>query len=125
MKQSQSASLVVALFLIASLAACGPKSATPAESFKAFYEAAKKKDASSIKRMVSKRMLAELEAQAKKENKTLDEYLVSVELPATMPEARNEQIEGDTASVEFKMRGELWRAIKFVREDGAWKLDSE
>jgi hypothetical protein len=125
MKLRQGAALVAALFLILALASCGKRGATPTESFNAFYDAAQRKDAASIKRAVSKRMLAELEAQAKKENKTLDEYLVSVELPATLPEARDEKIEGDTASVEFKMRSERWRAIRFVREDGAWKLDSE
>jgi hypothetical protein len=125
MKLRQSCALVVALFLIAALAACGKTSASPTDSFKAFYDAAKKKDAASIKRTISKRMLAELEIQAKKENKALDEYLVSVELPATMPEARNEKIEGDTATVEFKLRSGGWRPINFVREDGEWKLDSE
>ena len=125
MRLRQSGSLIVALSLLMTLAACGKSGATPTESFNAFYDAAQRKDAASIRRTISKRMLAELEAQAKKENRTLDEYLVGVGLPATLPEARNEKIEGDTASVEFKMRGERWRAIRFVREDGAWKLDSE
>jgi hypothetical protein len=125
MKLRQSAALVVALFMIAALAACGKKSATPTDSFKAFYDAAKKKDAASIKRTISKRLLAELDAQAKNENKTLDDYLASVNLPATMPEARNEKIEGETATVEFKFRSDGWRPIKFIREGGEWKLDSE
>ena len=77
-----------------------------------------------MKKTISKRMLAELEAEAKKENKPFDEYLLSVDLSDTMPEVRNEKIEGDTAVLEIKGRGDNWRTTKFVREDGEWKLDS-
>ena len=98
-------------------------SMTPLE--KELYEAAKKKDAVGIKKTLSKRVLAELENRAKKENKPFDEFLVDVKLPDPMPEVRNEKIEGDTGWLEIKGRGDNWRATRFVREDGEWKLDSE
>lgn len=78
-----------------------------------------------MKKTISKRMLAELEDEAKKENKPFDEYLLSVDLSDTMPEVRNEEIEGDTGRLDIKGRNDNWRATKFIREDGEWKLDSD
>lgn len=127
MKVRQSIALAISsLLIIAAAAACGKKaSSTPTEGFKAFYEAAKKKDAAAMKKTISKKMLTELEEEAKKENKSFDEFLVSVNLPDTLPEVRNEKIEGETATLEVKGRGDSWRPTKFVREDGEWKLASD
>ena len=114
----------IALLVIAlSGAACGKKS-TPTETFKAFYDAAKKKDAAGIKKTLSKGLLSKLEDDAKRSNKPFDEYLVNVTLPDTMPETRNEKIDGDKATLEIKVRSDTWRPASFVKEDGEWKLDS-
>jgi hypothetical protein len=113
------------LLSIALIWSCGGAGSTPAGAFKSFFEAAKKRDAAAMKKTISKRMLAELEDEAKKENKPFDEYLFSVDLSDTMPEVRNEKIEGDTGRLEIKGRGDNWRETKFVREDGEWKLDSD
>jgi hypothetical protein len=110
---------------IALMGSCGGQSSTPSRAFKSFFEAAKKKDAAAMKKTISKRMLAELEDEAKKENKPFDEYLLSVDLSDTMPEVRNEEIEGDTGRLDIKGRNDNWRATKFIREDGEWKLDSD
>jgi hypothetical protein len=115
---------IVLLFLALSGAACGKKS-TPTETFKAFYEAAKKKDAAGIKKTLSKGLLSKLEDEAKKSNKSFDEHLVNVNLPDTLPETRNEKIDGDKATLEIKGRGDAWRPTNFVKEDGEWKLDSD
>jgi hypothetical protein len=114
---------IALLLSIALMGACGGQS-SPTRAFKSFFEAAKKRDAAAMKKTISKRMLAELEDEAKKETKPFDEYLLSVDLSDTMPEVRNEKIEGDTGWLEIKGRGDKWRATKFVREDGEWKLDS-
>jgi hypothetical protein len=116
---------IALLLSIALMGSCGGQSSTPTRAFKSFFEAAKKKDAAAMKKTISKRMLAELEDDAKKENKPFDEYLLSVDLSDTMPGVRNEKIEGDTGWLEVKGRGDNWRATKFVREDGEWKLDSD
>jgi hypothetical protein len=116
---------IALLLSIALIGSCDGQSSTPTGAFKSFFEAAKKKDAAAMKKTISKRMLAELEDDAKKENKTFDEYLLSVDLSDTMPEVRNEKIKGDTGWLEIKGRGDNWRATKFVREDGEWKLDSD
>lgn len=116
---------MVVIFAAALVAACG-KAQTPTEGFKAFYEAAKNKDAAGLKKTISKRMLAELEKQAKSEGKEFDAFLIDVDAPPAMPEVRNEKIEGETATLEIKgARGDTWRSTKFVKEDGLWKLDSD
>jgi hypothetical protein len=115
----------IALLLIAlSGAACGKKS-TPTETFKAFYEAAKKKDAAGIKKTLSKNLLSRLEDEARKSNQTLDDRLINVSLPDTMPETQNEKIDGDKATLEIKVRSDTWRPMSFVKEDGEWKLNSD
>jgi hypothetical protein len=116
--------LALITIALAGLAACGKKASTPTEGFKAFYDAAKKKDAAAMKKAISKRLLTELEAEAKRENKPFDEFLVSVNLPDTL-ETRDEKIEGDSATIEVKGRGDSWRKTKLVKEDGEWKLDSD
>jgi len=113
--------LAIALFS----AACGKKASTPTETFKAFYEAAKKKYGAGIKKTLSKNLLGKLEDEAKKANQPFDEYLTNVNLPDTMPETRNEKIDGDHATLEIKVRDDTWRPESFVKEDGEWKLDSD
>lgn len=116
--------LALVAIALGAAAACGKKASTPTEGFKAFYDAAKKKDAAAMKKTISKRLLTELEAEAKRDNKQFDEFLVSVNLPDTL-ETRNESIQGETATLEVKGRGDSWRKQKLVKEDGEWKLDSD
>ena len=127
MKIRQTTALAIMAILsiaLGGVAACGKKASTPTEGIKAFFDAAKKKDAAAMKKTISKRMLTELEAEAKRENKPFDEFLVSVNLPDTL-ETRDEKIEGDSATVEVKGRGDNWRKTKLIKEDGEWKLDSD
>ncbi|MDT4966339.1 MAG: hypothetical protein QOJ64_1076 [Acidobacteriota bacterium] len=116
--------LFVALVVIAMTAACSKKSQTPTEGFKAFYEAAKSKDAAALKKTIAKKLLAELEEQAKKAGKPFDEFLVDVDVPPAFPEVRNEKIDGDKATLEVKGASDNWRPTKLTKEDGVWKLDS-
>jgi hypothetical protein len=47
----------------------------------------------------------------------------SAEVPETMPETRNEKIDGDTATLEVKDdKKDKWETIHFAKEDGEWKL---
>ena len=127
MKRGRRSVLAIITLLATALAgvACGKKNSTPTETFKVFYEAAKKKDAAGIKKTLSKGLLSKLEEEAKKSNKPFDEYLINVNLPDTLPETRNEKIDGDKATLEIKGRGDYWRPESFVKEDGEWKLDSD
>jgi hypothetical protein len=79
-----------------------------------------------FKRTLSKDTLALLETQAKVENKTLDaalaEQFEKMEVPATLPESRNEKIEGDKATLEVKDdKTGQWESFKFVKENNEWK----
>lgn len=118
------ASVVVALIAITMTSACSKKGQTPTEGFKAFYEAAKSKDAAALKKTIAKKLLAELEDQAKQAGKPFDEFLVDVNVPPSFPEVRNEKIDGDKATIEVKGASDNWRPTKLSKEDGVWKLDS-
>jgi hypothetical protein len=99
---------------------------TPTDAFKSFYEASKKKDVAGFKRTLSKDTLALLETTAKAENKTLDaalaEQFEKMDVPATLPETRNEKIDGDKATLEVKDdKTGQWEPFNFVKENNEWK----
>ena len=96
--------------------------ATPTETAKAFYDAAKSQDVKGMKNALSKKSLEVMEAFAKMGNKSLDDTLKE---PSNMPpafEARNEKVTGDTATLEVKGQGDKWDTLYFVKEDGQWKI---
>jgi predicted lipid-binding transport protein (Tim44 family) len=104
-------------------------SSTPTDVFEAYYEAIKAKDVNAVRQLFSKSMVTMMEDQAKRSNKTVDEVMAeglkqaSAEVPETMPETRNEKIEGDTATLEIRdEKKDKWETIHFVKEAGAWKL---
>ena len=109
-------------------AACGSKAgSSPTATAQAFYEAAKSKDTSGMKNLISKNTLDMMDKAAKAQNKTLDDLLKasneSAPPPATF-ETRNEKIDGDKATLEVNQDGKgRWQTMNFVKEDGSWKLD--
>jgi len=112
--------------LAITLLACSKKPSTPTEAFKAFYEAAKNKDVASLKKLMAQRSLTQREESAKRNGKSLDEFLASEsqkDIPPSIPETRNEKIEGDNASVEFRSgNSENWRTVRLVKESDEWKV---
>jgi hypothetical protein len=127
MKMRQTTALLIAVLLTIALAACKgeKKAATPTEAFKLFYEAMKNKDVAALKSLISKETLASMEAEAKTRNKSLDDYLAegSNSVPPSMPQLGEEKIEGDKATVQFKIdNAPNWSAFSFVKEDGGWKI---
>jgi hypothetical protein len=102
---------------------------TPTDAFKTYYNAIKNKDVEAVKALFSRATLKALEDKARAANKSPDDVFkeglesASAEIPATMPETRNEKIEGDRATLEIKddKKGS-WDTIRFVREDGQWKM---
>lgn len=93
-----------------------------------YYQALQKKDDQALKRIYSQATLKSLEADMKSEKKTsLVEFITELEPVPDKPfEVRNEQIQGDTAIAE--MRGGSYPngiKIKFVRENGEWKMTNE
>jgi hypothetical protein len=101
---------------------------TLAPVVQAYYAALKMKNDAALKKIYSQETLKSLEADMKSEKKTsLVEFITELEPVPDRPfEVRNEQIQGDTAIAE--MRGGSYPngiKIKFVRENGEWKLTNE
>jgi len=92
------------LLLVSSVLACKGLggSSSPTATYKAFFDAQKRKDLPGMKKTLSKGSLAMLEQGAKEQKKTLDESLKEgFDDPAfkapTMPPTRNEKVDGDSA----------------------------
>lgn len=94
----------------------------------AYYQALKTKDEAALRKLYSKATLASFE-EGMKEEKTnsLYKYLTDTEpVPAKPFEVRNEQINGDVAIAEIRYDSyPNGIKIKFVKEDGEWKLTNE
>ena len=127
MKTRRATGLLIAVTLLACLASCGgKKTPTPTELFKNFYTAARNKDVAGLKSMMSKSALAYSEKEAREKGQSLDEFLAGRGrfLPPNMPELRNEKVEGDKATLEFRREGAAnWSTASFVKEDGEWKVN--
>jgi len=114
---------LVSLALFA--AACNKAGKSPTGTAQAFYKAAKNKDVAGIKYTLSKRTLQLMEQAAKRDNKSLDEWLkerAEAEPPTEAFESRNEKINGDMGTLEVKDK-DRWITYHFVKEDGLWKWD--
>ena len=127
MKMRRVTVLLIGVTLLSCLASCGGKKAsTPTELFKRFYTAARDKDVAGLKSMMSREALADTEREAKKRGQSLDDFLAAQGqyFPPNMPEIRNEKVEGDKASLEFRREGAAnWSTAWFVKEDGEWKVN--
>lgn len=98
---------------------------SPIETVKALGEASKNKDAAAIKSYLSKGTLDMLDQSAKRREKTVDE-LLREENGAPLQnisEVQNEQIMGNTATVEVKnnVTG-AFDKVPLVAENGVWKV---
>lgn len=132
MKTKRSIALSIGLALIAFAAlACskGGGNSTPTEAFQTFYNSIKNKDVASAKKVMRKKTLEMMEGEAKKKNKALDDFLkdefmeqLGKKMPASLPETRNEKIEGENATLEMK-DGEDWRPTRFFKEEDGWKVN--
>ena len=119
---------VTSIVLLAVVAGCKSSPPPPSATFKSYFEAQKKKDIAGMKQTLSKTSLQMMEASAKQQQLTIDKMIArQLENPAakvdTMPETRNEQISGDSATMELKNEdANRWDTMYFVKEDGAWKI---
>ena len=102
--------------------------ATPTEAFRLYYEAIKRGDAPAVKALFSRATIEMLEAQAKATGKTIDDVFgegfqeARRELPDTVPETRNEKVNGDRATLEINdAKKGRWETLHFVKE-GGWKI---
>ena len=97
---------------------------SPIAAYKAFQEANRRKDYEAVKRSFSKASLEMITEEARKQNKTLDEFVKQrTDSAKTDEEASNEKISGDTATVDLKDKeGASFITLPMVVEDGAWKI---
>jgi flagellar hook-associated protein FlgK len=115
-------------FIILALAACNFMSSSPTATFKAFFEAQKKKDVPAMKKTLSKSSIQMIETAAKAQGKSVDDsFKEGLESPAgksdKMPETRNEKIDGDNATLEVQDEDtKKWSKVYFVKEEKEWKI---
>lgn len=102
--------------------------ASPTEAFRLYYEAIKRNDVPAIKALFSRATINMLEEQAKRSNKSFDDVFneglkeASEEIPASLPESRNEKVNGDRATLEINdAKKGSWDTVHFVKE-GGWKI---
>ena len=120
--------LITAVFAIAAgFAACGGnKELSPVDTFKEYVKAVKHKDTTTMKLLLSKATMKMHEQEAKAQNTTVDEIVKRETLLSenqTNVDYRNEVINGDKATIQFKNSRESWETLPFVKEDGQWKID--
>jgi hypothetical protein len=88
----------------------------------------KAKDYSSMKVLLSNGTMKMHEQQAKAQGVSVDEIMKRESLLAESQktvEYKNEKIDGDKATLQFKNAGNKWETMPFVREDGVWKIDKQ
>ena len=121
---------ILILLFISLAAACGgqPKPSTPLETLKAYTQAIKKKDTTTMKLLLSKETIKMHEQEAKSQNLTLDDIVQreTLFLPEQkVVEFKNEKIDGDKATIELKNQYGSYDTIYFVKEENGWKIDKQ
>ena len=109
--------------------ACGERpAATPVETFKTYIKATRQKDTKAMKVLLSNATLKMHEQQAKAQGVTVDEIIKRESLIGEGQKAvdyKDEKIDGDKATLQFKNSFGAWETIPFIREDGVWKIDKQ
>lgn len=98
---------------------------SPTETMKALNDASRKKDVETIKKLVSKSTLDQLEQSAQQQKTTVNELLRPEDGAPfqELPETRNEKISGDAATIEIRNNATNdWETMPFVKENGVWKI---
>jgi hypothetical protein len=98
--------------------------ATPTDAYKTAFAIRQRKDSQALRRVLSKEILEFFTEMGKAEGKSLDEMLKDLtERPqAGAPETRNEKINGNRATLEYKDEKGEWEEMDFEKEGGEWKL---
>lgn len=121
--------ILVLILIAAVFSACSSapkKTLTPLETLKAYGNAYKKKDITTMKLLLSQESLKMHEQEAKSQNLTVDDIVKRETLfgeNQTTAEFRNEKTEDEKATVEMKDSMGIWNTVQFVKEEGVWKID--
>ena len=104
------------------------KGKTPLDTLRAYTEAIKKKDTTTMKSLLSKGSIKMAQDEAKSKNVSVDEIIQNETLFSSdqrVVEFRNQKIEGDNATIEIKTSFGAFDRIPFIKEDGVWKIAKE
>lgn len=118
-------SLALALTTLAAVACNTGSGSSPTATYKAAYDAMKNKDTAAFKKLMTKKDLQDIEETAKKAGKSSDDMLKDVMTAIPLPksaDSKDEKIDGDNATLQVKNEKDEWETIRFVKEDGAWKM---
>lgn len=132
---------ILTLTIVSFIFACNPKSGSnnstassagitddsPTGAYKRLYAAVKAKDSEGIKAVMSKKSLDFAKVLSGQQNKPVEQVLengyTGTTFAPSLPQIRDERIEGDMGAVEVHNDKENnWEDLPFVREDGQWKL---
>lgn len=116
------------LFACVSCASSAPQPKTPLETLQTYAAAYKKKDYTTMKKLLSDATIKMHQQAAKDQNVTLDDIVQreTLFLPdQKTAEFRNQKIDGDKATLEMKDASGIWNMVNFVKEEGIWKLDKQ
>ncbi|MEZ5427355.1 MAG: DUF4878 domain-containing protein [Pyrinomonadaceae bacterium] len=105
-----------------------PRYSTPFETLKAYTEAIKKKDYTTMKLLLSEASIKMHEEQAKQQGVTLDEIMQRETLFTPDQKSlsyRNIRIDGERATIEVKNSFGQYETVPFVLENGIWKIDKQ
>jgi hypothetical protein len=99
--------------------------ATPTDAYKTAYAARANKDIATLKRVLSKDVLAFFKDIAEIDKKSFDDQLMelTVKPQAATPDTRNEKITGNRATLEYLDEKGEWKVMDFSKEGSDWKLD--
>lgn len=116
--------------LAIALIACGTeeKPSKPLDTLKAYHEAVLKKDATTMKLLLSDASLKLHQQEAQAQGLTLDDIVMRDTLFPVDQKVfgyKNEKIEGNNATVEVKNNFSGYDIIYLVKEDGIWKIDKK
>lgn len=117
-----------ALALLFAACAAEPQPSTPFETLEAYTKAIKKKDPTTMKVLLSDETIKMHQQAAKDQGVTLDEVVQRETLFSPDQKTvryRNQQIEGDKATIEMENSYGVWETVYFVKEDGVWKIDKK
>ena len=123
---------IILLGIAAFLVGCDPQTSgagenSPTGAYKRLYAAVKSKKTDDIRAVMSKKSIDFAAMAASRQNKTVEQVLengfTATTFSPTLPQIRDQRIEGDMGAVEvFNSKENKWEDLPFVLEDGTWKL---
>lgn len=130
MKRFNLLAFTIAGLVIVSLGGCSAsrEPASPKQTFETYVRASKKKDITTMKLLLSNDTIKMHEQEAKAEGVKLDDVVKRETLLGegqSTVEYRNEKIEGDRATLEYKNSYGIWETMPFIKENGEWKIDKK